>query len=185
MRQGMGAGSHAPFGAAVPQHKGSPQAAPRKKGTAQGPPPPAPRRRGLQCTGERGYGAGSAEPSPRTAHGPTRGQRFPQPGGCCGAGGKPTSGPPGQRGPRGPWRVLRTRGVPRRHPTGVADTCGEGTGNPPNRRAHSPGKHTTSWSTELVIFKKKIHQHGCSSLRMSKAAHRKGRGAKIINARGG
>lgn len=80
--------------AAVPQHKGSSRQPHEARAAHKDPPPPTPRRRALQCTGDRGQRAGSAEPSLCSAHGPTRGQHCPQPGGCCGAGGDPTMGPP-------------------------------------------------------------------------------------------
>lgn len=83
---------------------------------------------------------------------------------------------PGARGALPAARGTRPRGS-RRHRGGHGHRDSPRTAG----RAHSPGKHTTSWSTELVIFKKKIHQHGCSSLRMSKAAHRKrGEGLKQL-----
>lgn len=116
LRRGLGARSQSRClsgrRAAVPQHKESSRQPHERRAAHKEPPAPAPRRRALQCTGDRGHRAGSAEPSPCSAHGPTRGQRCPQPGGCCGAGGDPAKGPPRQRGPAVPGASSAPAGAP-------------------------------------------------------------------------
>lgn len=144
------------MGAPVPRHNGSP---PRQRAGGRGPPCGRPTPGGAA----RHRGGHTAEPHSQQPAGKRRG-------------GHAWEG--GTRGPPEPPRGARTR---------VAAAPGSLPYFSSRRfplAAHSPGKHTTSCSTELVIFKKKIHQHGCSSLRMSKAAHRKGgEGAKTIHAR--
>lgn len=114
-------------------------------------PSPAPRRGGLQCTGERGHSTGSAEPSSCTADGPTRGQRCPQPGECCGAGGHPTLGPPWKGAPALPSASSALTGCPAGTLRGIADTRGGGTGTPPptsaalTYRGSTPHHGARSW----------------------------------------